>query len=676
MKKICIITLFVSVISFLIACSKKNVDKNVTDFQIKDEYFIYDIGEEIVSYDVDEEGKLYYMVYKEQTEEIETDDGITHINKLPECNIKVLDENGNLINTYSLDRFAQFFCVGKDGIYYMDSKSNPSNRTLYKYSFDTLKSEKLCDVNGYPLIKNIAYSDGKLFFLGENTDYIGYQISVENFIYNGERVGYVDLSNNTYNDLDIDFPIAQSKTVDGNLMIYAFDEEKGYYFIELDTSLMKFGDRIYNDLDTIFTFQIINEKNDFLFCKLKDNASFTLAIGNISNEKLDTDLIPDFQGDFTSILYRNGYTYSVTTNNKQILRARVDYFNRRSETITMLSTIYYNMSTPFGCGYTIKREYLSNEEMALSMLSQDDSYDIYYLNTYEDFSHNVRSKGSFYPLNEVDGVREYLDSCFPYVKEAATDENGDIWMIPVSMRMLQIMYNENFCKENGIEFSNNMNLDDLAKILNKVKSDNTMTDKFLCNNVMLINNLLYQYTREYKKFDTELFKNLSRTIKDNFYGESAYGKYIVYSLTKSMDNRMLFAIYNDNSYFIDKIMNTDGLRVCKIPSITKDKSNIADCYFLCVNSSSKKLKTVLKYISSLCKYLQTKEYNLMLNDWSFTDKSILMDDMYEIYSNGYIQFTYPNELYKDDFFKYMSGEIELEKVIEESNRRMDIYLNE
>jgi len=39
-----------------------------------------------------------------------------------------------------------------------------------------------------------------------------------------------------------------------------------------------------------------------------------------------------------------------------------------------------------------------------------------------------------------------------------------------------------------------------------------------------------------------------------------------------------------------------------------------------------------------------------------------------------IQFTYPDELYKEDLLKYMSGEKELEKVVEDSNRRMDIYL--
>jgi len=53
-----------------------------------------------------------------------------------------------------------------------------------------------------------------------------------------------------------------------------------------------------------------------------------------------------------------------------------------------------------------------------------------------------------------------------------------------------------------------------------------------------------------------------------------------------------------------------------------------------------------------------------------------MNDIYEIYSNGDIQFTYPNELFMDTFEKFLAGEIELDSFIKEADRRLDTYLKE
>ena len=67
---------------------------------------------------------------------------------------------------------------------------------------------------------------------------------------------------------------------------------------------------------------------------------------------------------------------------------------------------------------------------------------------------------------------------------------------------------------------------------------------------------------------------------------------------------------------------------------------------------------------------------MALSSWDIQTDNKLFNDLYEIYANGDIQFTYPDDLYKEDLLKFISGEIELEKLIKDSNHRMDIYLNE
>lgn len=53
-----------------------------------------------------------------------------------------------------------------------------------------------------------------------------------------------------------------------------------------------------------------------------------------------------------------------------------------------------------------------------------------------------------------------------------------------------------------------------------------------------------------------------------------------------------------------------------------------------------------------------------------------MDDLFNIYSNDDIQFTYPDDLYKNHFERYLKDEIDLDTFIEEADNRMKIYLNE
>lgn len=78
----------------------------------------------------------------------------------------------------------------------------------------------------------------------------------------------------------------------------------------------------------------------------------------------------------------------------------------------------------------IESKKLSAEEFSLTVMSQDKNYDVCMINSSQDYSANIKSKGSFYPLNDVPGVAEYLDKCFPYVKEAAYTESGKYGCCP------------------------------------------------------------------------------------------------------------------------------------------------------------------------------------------------------------------------------------------------------
>lgn len=68
--------------------------------------------------------------------------------------------------------------------------------------------------------------------------------------------------------------------------------------------------------------------------------------------------------------------------------------------------------------------------------------------------------------------------------------------------------------------------------------------------------------------------------------------------------------------------------------------------------------------------------HIILKDRSLYPDTQVMDDIYEIYSNGEMQFTYPDEIFMDTFEQYLASEIDLESFIKEADRRLDTYLKE
>jgi hypothetical protein len=75
----------------------------------------------------------------------------------------------------------------------------------------------------------------------------------------------------------------------------------------------------------------------------------------------------------------------------------------------------------------------------------------------------------------------YLDAVFPYLKEAATDKNGKIWMLPLDVNIAAIVYHELNCLDAGIDFTANT-IDALIENVSKTYAHNPeMTIITHCN---------------------------------------------------------------------------------------------------------------------------------------------------------------------------------------------------
>lgn len=94
-----------------------------------------------------------------------------------------------------------------------------------------------------------------------------------------------------------------------------------------------------------------------------------------------------------------------------------------------------------------------------------------------------------------------------------------------------------------------------------------------------------------------------------------------------------------------------------------------------VNPNSERKEEALGYLETLAETMtenesiyRTKELKGEYND--------LQRQVHEVYENGEVLFMYPAGVIDDEYMRYIEGEIELEELIQEAERKFNIYLKE
>ena len=73
-------------------------------------------------------------------------------------------------------------------------------------------------------------------------------------------------------------------------------------------------------------------------------------------------------------------------------------------------------------------------------------------------------------------------------------------------------------------------------------------------------------------------------------------------------------------------------------------------------------------------YLREKDDLVLFSDRQIESKQQGLKDLYQIYQNGDIQFTLPDELFENDLDKYLNELIDLSEFIKEDDSKIDTYL--
>lgn len=549
--------------------------------------------------------------------------------------------------------------------------------------------EPICELDGLDNVEKVGVCGDRLYWLGERrseakpvepfTTEEGVTVYFED---TGKKMGCIDLESGENVLSDIEFPVSFSVT-DGKVTVYAFDSEGGYYFADHAVPSKK---SFTNKLGLITNFEFFKESGEFAFIGSNDFQG-VLPVSKADAESGVIRAVNGVYPFFASELCASeaGYVWLKTADNALSFEKRIKRYDLRNTAVTgkpvrVISSQYFT-EQPFAAGSEIQMNQLSGEGFALTVLSLDKSYDAAMISSDQGVANDIKEKGSFYPLNDVPGVSEYLDRCFPYIKEAVTDSEGNICMLPIAVEIPLIAYNEKNCSEKGIVLSS-----EPEAFIQAVKRASTISEYYDCTRYWLVQTQLIGYISENRSFDTEEFRQLAVLLKEQCTEDIFRGNFELYPALMTVqggtEERYYTSIYEKTLftqllYRIQQIalINDENLRAAPMP-LSENGKSVAVCTFLCVNPYSDRLSETLGFIENTVNAMSAERNSCMLADQSTYESTAFARDIYSIYQNGQICFQIPSEIYAEDFERYCAGEIALDEFITEADRKVSAYLNE
>lgn len=679
MKKSVSLTASCLVISFIIGGCGGNTEPvdppAVIDAGIHTDDYAY-------GFDYDEDCRLYYLTLRD-TGEVEVfpalregeEDIVNHIN---EAVLHIIDTNGKELESHTFDQrfLGQTLEYDSGCIYFTltDYIDTTETAMLKKYTIGDTSSELLHCFDGLDSIKKTALINDTVYILGIDPENKGKnETDDDNYINSGEKILAYNLIDGKVSTVLDDGAVEMSETSRGTLMVYAHDSE-GYFFSEY-VPTDGFSDKQYYDLGFLYSFAAIGE-NRFVYSNIETNASIASFKDSGKADMMFKDILwgnIKCSADGRMSYIENRYDESSESSASVLETADISQFLDMdlSSKLTMVSAEYI-ADSPATLGFSMTQEQEDYDSFALTVLSQDPKYDMYLLYSRSGFAENIKSKGSFYPLNEVEGVTEYINSCFPGLRAAATNEEGDIWMLPISIAVPALAYSDELNEE-----ISSLTAEGLISLINEMYNDKERVDSLGQFNAYFVSELmLSNYLFGSTDLDTEEFRSIAAMLKEDVFSSKAFSK-----VSSGMLNAMTTGEYSDIALtmayqsFDNALMSDSGLKVTDFP-IPTENSVPSTCAFICVNPMSKNLEQTLSYISALAKSLTEDTESLMCENSPKFTQSEYFEDLKEVYKNTDVRFSYSGEIVMNDFYKYLEGKITLDEFISEANRKLSAYLNE
>ncbi len=543
--------------------------------------------------------------------------------------------------------------------------------SLYTLNLDTGETEVMADYRFYDTVHQMILQDGRLYLLGARE----YSVDARRpsgsngYSFYEDRIIYYQMDEGESYVIGIDRPIHMAFAENGELMVHAYVDGEGYRMLAYDPvqdsiqTVAKFED--YHILE----FAVCHDGKDLIYSYNRNSRGLVLA--RMDGLGSETELCPgNLMGNIldTKLFYRDGEIYLLNRDNNVMRFALEDVY--RGNTAIRYISPGYEVDAPYGCGYAMERQELEEDKFVLKVLAQDSDYDLCLIDTIDSSSYNLRKNGVFYPLNDVPGVAEYLERCFPYVKEAATKDDGTVWVLPVAVYMPGLIVQESTVKELGIPLRRDMTWEEFAPMFAAM----TPQQRELVSLSRIVCSMLFfqQYFGRYDTVEQEAFRRNVAAFQQfdedmwlALYQEN--GRYLFY-YTRYMRDYM-------NDYYKEKYYGKDA-KVYSMPKLSSGDANTGTCILLAVNPASDRLQETLDFLADYVAWQMAEEVLPPFFQQPVPPVDSFEAEVYALYQNGEIAFTVDEDVYLEGFYEMLDGKKDVEEYIRGTERKLRIYFGE
>lgn len=397
-----------------------------------------------------------------------------------------------------------------------------------------------------------------------------------------------------------------------------------------------------------------------------------LVVSSLSSLSDIVTVYPWGVGQDSQISVVNGRSISRAENNSVVV-VDLEKIGRENKSIRFLTTEARLGNKPFSCGFSMQYTEVPPEKLALKILAMDQDFDICLVRGDNSMNRAMRENASFYPLDGVAGIEEYFDECYPYVREAATAEDGSLWMLPIRMDVPVLVADTS--ADIGVLWPEDadMTLEEYFGVLGSFSEEQAKK----AEKADVQRNFICSYVVRNQSVDTELFREKVCLFQEKQDVWKRCDGELGYQSDYKKDNYVLRYVNGNTESVIRNSMGGYGpdARVYAYPKVEKTEKNAGTCDYFVINPNSDHLEDVLSFLESYILYVRNSKEKPFFFRTLDTQGNSVLEQVRSIYENAEILFLVDSELY-DGYNEVIGKTKDLEGYIRETNSKLKIYFEE
>lgn len=581
---------------------------------------------------------------------------------------------GTCIDSYSLEKYVNIDSIiaSEDGktIYFAGQKVDDG---IFFYLFalhtNTKQVDELCNFGvDIARARKIVLLEDKIFVMGQEKMKAHIPGNNQDYDFSlGDTLLCYSMEDGEYSNMGFEYPINIAESGKGTLLILAYFPDEGYCFVEYDPTDGSTKQKAKLDHYKFDDFAVCNNGESLLYDYQGNSRG--LLLSDFDNLDLEIDIYDEsiaITSD-SKVWYENGRVYLQDAALKKLVGFPLDAVQKKNKAVRLVTTSELSFIEPYGCGYTLERLEEGWDKIALKMLAQDQDYDLCMGSSGYSGGLVMRDSNVLCSLNDLPGIEEYFDRCFPYVREAATTEAGEIWMLPFSASSYAMLVHEEKAAKQGLNLHNNMTLAEFVQLVEGCSEKEQ--------------GLFYLYPKEVSDDFLGRYFGNSTSIQGEKFVEYMEGLRVLHQKEdllnplRDVDQEALLCTIESFGRFPLFYSMREGFSIYSIPKAEEiDKNNITLYYFV-VNKKSKYKDEALSYLADLIAYLMKKDDLLIFEDYK-TEAGSTEKQIHELFLNGDVFFAIDEDVYQNDYMEVLKSDQLLKEYAEEVERRLSLYLKE